>query len=872
MATTWQSEVKHQAAPGSASLTWATLDQMVAAQASRFPHRTAILSPGRDPLSFGRLDEQIRATRSQLWELGIGRGDVVASALSNGPEAGSVLLGASSAATFAPLNPNLVRSEYESLFGELAPKILLAQPGQGQTARRAAMVAKVPIVEVIPQAEAGAYILVGPKGSDHHGSRGQPAEPGDRAYILSTSGSTGRPKLAPTTHRAMCTSINIVREVLALTPDDRCLNFSPLFHALGLVSGILLPLCTGGSTVFTRGFRVDEFFEWLDQFRPTWFSAVPTVLQEILEHAPQHADVLQRCPIRFVRSGGAALAPSVAEQIEAGLRAPMMQTYGLSEAPYVSMENVRGPRRRGASGRPTCGEVAIVDAGGRALPPGEPGEIVVRGPTVFEGYYGNPQATQAAFRGGWFHTADIGHLDADGFLFITGRANEFINRGGEKIAPLEVDQVLFAHPAVAKAVTFSVPHDKLGEDVAAAVVLREGASVSEPQLLEFASEHLAAHKLPRRILFLDRLPVGPTGKVLRSKMRAHVASLTGSVDHPPSAYVKPRDDRERRIAGILARVLRLDRVGIHDNFFQLGGDSLAATEAALLLEEDFGLTSLSPGMFHWAPTVAQLAGILADPARLERPYDVIPLQTEGHGVPLFLIEPGDEGPRIARHLGQEHPFYGIPIPASADPSRPRSIEQMASECIAALRRFQPEGPYALTGWCAHGAIALEMAQQLEQHGAQVSFVTMLDVRNFFLPPLSAPHLAWVKFWRRFRRALFAARHWPGGTWGRMRSRIAREPAGPVLETTLALRRYRPRPWRGRMVHIWCTVWARGRYFQPSFGWNHLAPEGFVFHEVAGDHLTFIQEPSVAEVARILADELDRAQPSQQPRPEMARNC
>ncbi len=838
---------------------WSTLDQMVSANAIGRGREIAVLAPGRDPLSFARFGEHVHSIRAQLWALGIGRGDVVASVLPTGPDAATALACVSSCAAFAPLNPNLRASEYQRLLQELAPKILLAPDGKAHSARKAAQAGEINVVNVVREGEAGVFALRGAPSGPESAHCGEPARAEDIAYILTTSGSTGRSKLAPATHRSACAALGPLGGLYDLTPDDRCLTFSATFHSLGLLGGLGIPLWRGGSAIFTRGFHCEEFFQWLDEFRPTWFSAVPTVLHEILEHAPRHRGVLQRTRLRFIRSAGAPLPEEVRARVEAALGAPLLQVYGLSECAGATGDRVSGPRKPGSCGRAFCNQVATFDAAGRPTAPGQPGEIVVRGPSVFDGYFADPQATQRVIRNGWFHTGDIGYLDEDGFLFLTGRASEFINRGGEKISPLEVDQALLAHPAVLKAVAFSVPHDKLGEDVAAAVVLRDGVAVSESQLLEFATARLAAHKLPKRIFFLDKLPIGPTGKVLRSQMREHTASLATSLKDAPAAFVKAQNDYERRIAAILARVLRLDRVGIHDNFFQLGGDSLAAAEGALLLEEEFGCQGLSPGIFHWAPTVAQLAEIMADPARLERPYDVIPLQTEGSGIPLYLIEPGDEGPRIARHLGSDHPFYGIPIPASADPSRPRSIEQMAGECIAALRRFQPAGPYALTGWCAHGAIALEMAQQLEQQGAQVSFVIMLDVRNFFLPPLSAPHLAWVKLWRRFRRALFAAHHWPGGTWGRMRSRMARGSAGSVLETTLAMRRYRPRPWRGRMVHIWCTVWPRGRYFKPSFGWNHLAPDGFVFHEVAGDHLTFIQEPSVADVARILGEELDRAQ-------------
>jgi hypothetical protein len=244
----------------------------------------------------------------------------------------------------------------------------------------------------------------------------------------------------------------------------------------------------------------------------------------------------------------------------------------------------------------------IVASDGQLVPPGETGEVVVRGPAVIDGYFNNPALTRAAFHNGWFHTGDIGHFAAGDYLFLTGRASEFINRGGEKISPVEVDQVLMAHPAVVDAVTFSVPHDKLGEDVAAAVVLRDGASTTETQLQEFAAARLAEYKLPRRIFFLDKLPLCSTGKVQRSKMRDFLAPAAGYSDGAPSDYVEPRDERERRIAALFARALRRERVGIHDSFFDLGGDSLTAILCALLLEQEFGCSTLSPAVFLWAPS------------------------------------------------------------------------------------------------------------------------------------------------------------------------------------------------------------------------------------------------------------------------------
>jgi acyl-CoA synthetase (AMP-forming)/AMP-acid ligase II/thioesterase domain-containing protein/acyl carrier protein len=790
--------------------------------------------------------------------MGVGRGDVVASVLPNGPDAATVVLGVPPYATLALLNPDAQAAEYSALFRELEPKILLTAPGQAQPAREAAREIDLPVVEVVAGPEAGAFAIRDSISTGKSSNTGKAAQSGDVAFIIATSGSTAHPKLIPLTHRVVCSIIRAVVEGLPLTPGDRCLNFSPLFHLLGFNVSVLVPIGGGGSVVCAHPFNTHDFFRWLDEFRPTWFAAVPTILLEILDHVAQHREILERSTIRFLRSGGAPLPAPVAERIEAAFGAPLLRVYGLSEAPSITMDSIAGVRRSGSCGCPTCNEVEIVDGDGRRVPPGQTGEVVVRGPGVIDGYFRNPALTQAAFRDGWFHTGDIGYFDAGQHLFLTGRASEFINRGGEKISPVEVDEVLMGYSAVAEAVTFPMPHDKLGEEVAAAVVLRDGASATEGQLQEFAATRLAAHKVPRCIVFVNRLPVGPTGKVQRSRIREYLTLPAGEPGGTTGRYAQPRDERERRIAARVAEVLRVERVGIHDSFFDLGGDSLKATECTILLRKEFGIETLNPGVFIYAPTVARLAEIIANPTGFEGAGEVLPIQPHGDGIPLFWIAPGFEAPRVARHMGERLPVFGVPIPEAAQP-RERSIHEMAAECVPAVRRFRRSGPYALVGWCAAGVVALEVARQLEQECGEVAFVAILDVRNPFLPPLSPWHLGWVKLWRRLRRLMFVGWHWPVGLWNRFLGPGGPDGDGAVAEVALALFRHQPQPWSGRMVHIWAAQWPHGRYFDPGFGWNHLAPAGFVFHEVPGDHLTMLQEPNVAEVARLLAEELNRAQ-------------
>jgi acyl-CoA synthetase (AMP-forming)/AMP-acid ligase II len=291
----------------------------------------------------------------------------------------------------------------------------------------------------------------------------------------------------------------------------------PLFHIHGLIAGLLAPLSAGGQVCCTPGFDALHFFRWMEEARPTWYTAVPTMHQAILARAHRHEDLIRKHPVRFIRSSSSALPPQVIRELEATFGAPVIESYGMTEAAHQMASNPLPPgaRKPGTVGLAAGPEVAIMDAAGNLLPRGVPGEIVIRGPNVTAGYQNNAKANAEAFSNGWFRTGDQGVMDADGYLSITGRLKEIINRGGEKISPREVDEILMDHPAVRQVVTFAVPHDKLGEDVAAAVVLRDGATATEKELREFVSRHLAPFKVPRTILFLDEIPKGATGKLQR---------------------------------------------------------------------------------------------------------------------------------------------------------------------------------------------------------------------------------------------------------------------------------------------------------------------------------------------------------------------
>jgi oxalate---CoA ligase len=346
--------------------------------------------------------------------------------------------------------------------------------------------------------------------------------PGDVALILLTSGSTGRSKKAPLTHRNICVSVADICRTLELTPADRCLCMWEQFHVGGLVDLLLVPLGSGGAVICAGGFNPALFYDLLGKKQPTWFQGVPTTLYELSAFAQRYEVDPRAAPFRFIRSVASSLSPQLMQEIEEMFGVPVVQTFGMTEAGPLITTNSLPPRKRlpGSVGV-SCGPlIRIVSPEGVDLPVGEIGEIVIQGDNVIAGYEDAPEANARSFRNGWFHTGDTGYLDAEGFLFLTGRLKEMINRGGEKITPQEIDDVLLAHPGIAQAASFSIKHHTLGEDVGVAVVLRPGHAVSEADVRGFVLQHLAAFKVPKMVMFLDKMPRDPIGKINRMSLAA----------------------------------------------------------------------------------------------------------------------------------------------------------------------------------------------------------------------------------------------------------------------------------------------------------------------------------------------------------------
>ena len=477
----------------------------------------AISAPGREALTHGGLRQLITATVERLNEVGIGRDDRVAMVLPNGPEMAAAFVAVGAGATTAPLNPAYRAEEFDFYLTDLKAKALLVEAGSETPALEVAAKHGIPVIELsVPEgAPAGSFELKGEKLGE--AAKTGPAEPGDIALILHTSGTTSRPKIVPLSQANICASARNIGETLALTPQDRCLNIMPLFHIHGLIAAVLSSLAAGASVFCTPGFNALKVFQWMGEAKPSWYTAVPTMHQAILGRAVRNEDAVKALDLRLIRSSSSSLPPQVMSELEETFGCPVIESYGMTEAAHQMASNPLPPaeRKPGSVGIAAGPEVAVMDSSGKILPAGETGEIVIRGENVTEGYENNPKANEEAFAHGWFHTGDQGVMDEAGYLRITGRLKEIINRGGEKISPREVDEVLMDHPAVAQVVTFAMPHDKLGEEVAAAAVLRDGKEVSERALRDFAAERLADFKVPRKILFLEEIPKGATGKLQR---------------------------------------------------------------------------------------------------------------------------------------------------------------------------------------------------------------------------------------------------------------------------------------------------------------------------------------------------------------------
>lgn len=582
-----------------------TLSKLLEARAQEQPDAIALLAPERLPVTYAGLWQQVQALADALASAGAMPGTPVATVLPNGPEAAIAFLGVAARATCVPLNAALPAEEMRFYLEDTRARFVILGKNVDSPVRQTVRDLGLTVIEI----EASSAQLARSPDWLH----ASPPAQSDVALILHTSGTTSKPKLVPLTQANLMASARNIAKGLALQPADRCLNVMPLFHIHGLVGVLLASLAAGSSVVCTRGFSAATFLDWLEEFQPTWYSAVPTIHQVVASLADRYRSRLPRHRFRFIRSSSAALSPATMRGLEAGTGAPVIEAYGMTEASHQMASNPLPPgiRKPGSVGLPAGAEIAIMDDRGNLLAADQIGEVVIRGPGVMAGYGGEAGTNSSAFTHGWFRTGDLGRLDQGGYLFITGRLKEIVNRGGEKVSPREVDEALLDHDEVAQAAAFGVPHPTLGEDLVAVVVRKSGSRIEGPALREFLFARLAGHKIPSSIIFVDEIPKGSTGKVQRSTLHKRLGHLLAA------DFTAATTDVERSLEATFRAILRTDSIGMYDNFFALGGDSLSGMQAVAAINKEHGIELVATALFHH-PTIAELAGVVEQAKATER--------------------------------------------------------------------------------------------------------------------------------------------------------------------------------------------------------------------------------------------------------------
>ncbi len=480
-----------------------------------------VQSPDETDTTYSELMSYMADTHIKLSFLKINKEDKVAIVLGNGSAMACTFIAIAANYTSCPLNPSYTKEEFKFYYDDLKVKAVIIEENKSIEAREAAKELDIRVINLKEKTKSRSIeldIKIDIKNKDEYLTE---SNQDDIAMILHTSGTTSRPKMVPLSQKNLLASASNIANTLNLNEKDKCLNIMPMFHIHGLIAAILAPIYKSGTIITPSGFDALKFFRWIDEFKPTWYTAVPTMHQAILSRAPRNIDIIKNNQLKFIRSSSASLPSIVMKSLEKAFNTCVIESYGMTEATHQMTSNPLPPNKRkaGSVGLAAGPEVALLKNNkiiyNNKANKDITGQIIIKGENVTAGYINNPKANSESYVNGWFLTGDEGIFDKDGYLRITGRLKEIINRGGEKISPKEIDEILMEHEYIQQAVAFSVPHEKLGEDLYAAVIIRDNKNISENELKDYCRKRLTQFKIPKKILIVNEIPKGATGKLQR---------------------------------------------------------------------------------------------------------------------------------------------------------------------------------------------------------------------------------------------------------------------------------------------------------------------------------------------------------------------
>lgn len=848
------------------------------------PQATALLAPGRTAITYGQMLDHMDCIHESLLSMGLGRGDRIATVLVDSSETALAMICIMAFATATPINPGHAPQEIARQLKNLQSRAVIISRQAPAELRAVVEESNLAVIELERSRSnlAGGFELSGIRvaGStlpDRASCGGE-----DSIIVVQTSGTTGTPKVVALKQNQLLSMMLANCQVLGLTPEDRCLNVMPLFHVHGL-GAVLVSLLSGGSVVVTEGFSADGFLEQVREFKPTWYTSVPTIHQAVLARAEASVG-LTGTPagggsIRMVRSGSAPMPRGVPERLEAVFGAVYIEACGATECSAYISSNRPHNRKTGSQGLPMPGtDVRVIDEEGNNLPAGHIGEMIVRGPGVFDGYEGDAELNASAFYEGYFRTGDLVYRDEDGFIFIAGRIKEQINRGGMKVSPMKVDDVILRHPAVRQCVTFGVPDERLGEEIACAVIAHPGKPVNEIELQRHAAAHLGDFEVPRRIILLDEIPKGPTGKIVRIGLAQKLGLGAGSPSAAPVAHaIDPDTPIQQMVASLWSVVLKTHVVDIDTTFMQLGGDSLQATQMVLEVEREFGIRIPIAALFTHG-TIRKLSELIVSEGwRAQAGAPVILREGNESGPTLFCL-PGIGGnvycfQSIASGLDAHQRVVGLPLPGADGLEAPMtSFEDITARFLGLMRMHQPTGPYLLAGYSFGGRLAVAIAHRLSEDGEVVRFLGLLDTPG---PNWPGPGRMMRRIGSKMIRITDGLRRAMGGQVGQNRSSVAngQDEAMPGLllpdgadderrrrqEELVAACRRASRRWKPSRVSVKITLlrarisaWTNCDVSDESMGWGKYAKGGMEIVTVPGSHGTIFHNPFSLAVTREIA--------------------